>query len=391
MKNNKVKTGRSTKNRRSFLKSLGVLITGMSVIKPSFLFGNKSNAEEKSRFDLSGKSGAVLQDSVQLPEGVKAVWDVNKAFREITPTREHICINGLWQWQPAELLSADLPAKGWGYFKVPGTWPNTPGASNENQILYSHPLWDAEKLKDVTAAWYQREINIPDNWAGRSIILTMEYINSNALVFIDGQKAGELWFPAGELELTSFCKPGVKHVLTVKLKAVPLKDVITAYSDTNMGRQVQATVVRRGICGDVFVCGLPKGPSIDHVAIETSCRKGEIAFKTGILNLAANKKYKTRILIKEQNDKVAEFTGKTFGAGDLAEGLIIHTEKWMPEKLWDTHTPQNIYSAEVSLLDASGKLLDAFIPERFGYRELWVEGRDFYPEREPDMACQHSP
>jgi len=36
-----------------------------------------------------------------LPEAVKAVWDLGKAYRETTPTRERICINGLWQWQPA--------------------------------------------------------------------------------------------------------------------------------------------------------------------------------------------------------------------------------------------------------------------------------------------------
>ena len=40
------------------------------------------------------------QSAVSLPKGVRAVWDVDKAYREKTPTRERICINGLWQWQP---------------------------------------------------------------------------------------------------------------------------------------------------------------------------------------------------------------------------------------------------------------------------------------------------
>ena len=378
MKINKTRIRKSLRTRRTFLKSMSMFITGMSIGKPVSFLKNKDMFEGGGAFDIFTQTDSIVQDSVRLPEGVKAVWDLNKAFRETTSTREHISINGLWQWQPAELSSEVLPTSGWGYFKVPGSWHNTTNTANENQKLYTHPAWKEDLRKDVTAAWYQRELNIPGNWAGRRIILTMEYINSNAIVYIDGKKAGELWFPAGELDLTPLCKPGGKHLLTIKLKAVPLKDVITAFSDTNMGRQVQATVARRGICGDVYLCGIPKGPSIDHIAVETSVRKQEIAFKTGILNLAANKKYKLRILITESNNKVAEFISNPFGAGELVEGSIIHTEKWMPAKLWDIHTPQNMYLAEASLFDVSGKLMDASIPVRFGFRELWIEKRDFY-------------
>jgi hypothetical protein len=32
---------------------------------------------------------------------VTAVWDLEKAYRESTPTRERLGINGLWRWQPA--------------------------------------------------------------------------------------------------------------------------------------------------------------------------------------------------------------------------------------------------------------------------------------------------
>ncbi len=54
------------------------------------------------------------------------------------------------------------------------------------------------------------------------------------------------------------------------------------------------------------------------------------------------------------------------------------TEKWKPEKLWDIHTPQNTYEAAVSLVDEGGKVLDAAHPVRFGFREFWIDGRDFY-------------
>src|SRR5258708_23527771 len=59
-----------------------------------------------------------------LPPDARAVWDQQQARSQATPTRQRICINGLWQWQPAMDASATtVPAEQWGYFKVPGSWP----------------------------------------------------------------------------------------------------------------------------------------------------------------------------------------------------------------------------------------------------------------------------
>src|SRR5690242_2275356 len=47
------------------------------------------------------KTPAFAQESAPLPTGVKAEWDCRKAYHETTPTRERICLNGLWRWRPA--------------------------------------------------------------------------------------------------------------------------------------------------------------------------------------------------------------------------------------------------------------------------------------------------
>ena len=36
-----------------------------------------------------------LTRDARLPEGAEAVWDIGKTYRERTPTRERLCINGL--------------------------------------------------------------------------------------------------------------------------------------------------------------------------------------------------------------------------------------------------------------------------------------------------------
>ncbi len=74
-------------------------------------------------------------DDALLPAGVKAVWDLDKAHHETTPTRQRISINGLWRWQPTKEVDNSVPADQWGFCKVPAPW------SSNSQFLYPHPAW----------------------------------------------------------------------------------------------------------------------------------------------------------------------------------------------------------------------------------------------------------
>ena len=324
---------------------------------------------------VAGQQGA----EAALPAGVKAVWDIEKAYREATPTRERVCINGLWRWQPAADAADAVPAGGWGYFKVPGSWPGiTNYMQKDSQTVYAHPSWEAQSLREITAAWYQREITVPAEWAGRRITICAEYLNSFASVYLDGRKVGDMRFPAGEVDITSACRPGGKHVLSMCVLAMPLRAVMLSYSDTVATREVRGTVARRGLCGDVHLIGTPSGARIADVKVDTSVRKWEISFDAALDGLDPNGRYALRARITDDGRSVGEFTSKPFRAADLEDGRIAFTQPWKPEKLWDIHTPQNMYQVSAFLLDGGGKVLDAALPVRFGFRELWIDGRDFY-------------
>jgi beta-galactosidase/beta-glucuronidase len=319
------------------------------------------------------------QTAVPLTGGARAVWDIDKAYRQKTPTRERVCLNGLWRWQPAKETADAVPADRWGYFKVPGSWPGvTDYMQKDSQTVHVHPSWASEKLAGQTAAWYQREITVPGDWAGRRIAICLEYLNSYAAVFVDGKKAGELRFPAGEADLTAFCRPGGKHVLSILVVAMPLKAVMLSYTDTASAREVKGTVARRGLCGDVYLAGVPAGPRIADVRVDTSVRKGELTLDAALEGLATDARYVLRAEVLAGGASAARFTSKPFGAGDLKDGRFAFTHKWMPEKLWDLHTPQNAYHAGLTLVESGGKVLDAAVPVRFGFREFWIDGRDFY-------------
>jgi hypothetical protein len=314
-----------------------------------------------------------------LPEGVKAVWDPGQAHREATPTRERICINGLWRWQPAGAGSKEPPAKGWGYFKVPGCWPGiTDYLQKDSQTLYRHPDWKDARLAGLTAAWYEREITVPGRWAHRRIAVSVEFLNSYAAVFLDGKSAGEIHFPGGELEITSSCRPGGKHRLSLLVAAMPLKGVMLSYSDTASARQVKGTVPRRGLCGDVYLVGTPAGARIGDVRVETSVRKWQIAVDAALQQLDAGGRYSLRARIAEDGREVAGFNSNLLNSNDLDNGRITFTGDWKPGRLWDLHTPGNRYSLSLSLLDEKGRVLDTSLDVRFGFREFRIDGRDFY-------------
>ncbi|MFW6107358.1 MAG: hypothetical protein ACOC8A_01565 [bacterium] len=328
-----------------------------------------------------GMSSALClaQPHAPLPRGVNVVWELSRAHRETTPTRERICINGLWLWQPADPKSERVPGDGWGYFKVPGCWPGiTNYMQKDCQTVHAHPSWKDRELADIAAAWYQREITVPATWAGRRIALSAEYLNSFAAVYVDGRKAGEMRFPAGEVDLTELCRAGGTHVLTILVVAIPLEGVMLSYNDSNSARAVRGSVARRGLCGDVYLVGTPPGARIADVKVDTSVRSGAVTFSAALHGIAADAPYALRARVGEDGRIVKAFASRPFRATDLQDGRFVFTAKWQPDKLWDIHTPQNQYDVTFSLLDAAGQVLDTSHPLRFGFREFWIDGRDFY-------------
>jgi len=307
---------------------------------------------------------------------VSAVWDVRQAHRDTTATRERICINGLWRFQPAGADEEPVPppGSGWGYFKVPGPWP---ADTNGDQTIYAAEGWQ-DRLRGLQAAWYEREIAVPEHWEGRRVGLSVQWLNSFARIFIDGREAGTLIFPGGEADITAAVTPGRTHSLAIQAFARRLTREQNAMLPAGDGAGRRAAgIARGGLVGDVYLTGVPSGERITHVRVDTSVRRRLLTIEAGVEGLREGRPYALRVRVMEDGREVL-----AAGGGELVEtgaggGRMTLRSAWADPKLWDADTPGNQYDLLVELVE-DGRTLDAAHPVRFGFREFWIDGRDFY-------------
>ncbi len=259
---------------------------------------------------------------------------------QLSATRARISLNGIWRWKPEG-------AGEWTTLAVPDCWP---------------------KAVAAIAAVYEREIAIPAEWSGRRITLSAECVNSYAAIYVDGSRAGEMRYPSGEIDLTPLCRPGRKYVLRMDVIAMPLKAVMLSYSDSASAKTVEGVVERRGITGDVWLNAMPAGPRIANLKVETSVRQWRITVEAELAAVESAAQYRLAARVFDGERLVKEFAGsaRRFSAA------------WQPDKLWDIDTPLNQYRLTLTMTDAAGRELDTALPVSFGFRELWIAGRDFY-------------
>ena len=80
------------------------------------------------------------------------------------------------------------------------------------------PFWLQPERHYVGAAWYQREVEIPPDWQGRRLVLTLERPHIETCAWLDGRALGtsNSLSTSHEYELGTNVAPG-KHLLTIRV------------------------------------------------------------------------------------------------------------------------------------------------------------------------------
>ena len=133
-------------------------------------------------------------------------------------------------------------------------------------------------------------------------------------------------------------------VLSLHVVALPLKGVMLSYADTASAREVKGTVARRGLCGDVYLVSTPRGARIADVRVDTSVREGRVSLDAALEGLAADGRYRLRAGSRRDGREVADLRSPAFTAADLARRPVHLRRGVEAGRLWDLHTPGNLYT-----------------------------------------------
>lgn len=228
----------------------------------------------------------------------------------------------------------------------------------------------------VGAAWYKKEVNIPESWKGKRIVLYLERPHTETRVWIDNKELGKdstMCVPH-EFDFTSALKPG-KHVIAIRIdnriKAANVGQDSHSLTDQTQGNW-------NGIVGKIC---LKAGPKIffDDIQVFPDIRKRQAMLRIRIGN--ANDK-KCRVILN--------FHAKSFNSPNISEtktisesivvpdtGIICETILPMGKDMqtWDEFNPA-LYRLYAELSCGSGAPDSSEI--EFGMREITVEGKWIY-------------
>lgn len=211
--------------------------------------------------------------------------------------------------------------------------------------------------------WYRKTVDIPENWDGSDVVLTLERCHWDTELWVDGNYAGSghsLGVPHRYV-LTEWMTPG-RHELLLKVDN-SLKTVNPGVNSHSVTDHTQGNW--NGVVGELMLEAVSK-VRVDHVAVFPDVEGKKIRVELEVLNTTGQQQT-VEVLLETDGKQVGKQQQLTAGTNRIKTDIELGDSL----KLWDEFHP-NLYSLEVCLKGADGKELDR-CSEQFGMRELKVE------------------
>jgi len=257
------------------------------------------------------------------------------ARRQPSQTIERIYLNGFWAIQGGKNIDFSPDPNRWAYVPVPMNvgWATPAFRLTKGKLAECSP--NAISSRN-SAFWYEREISIPAEWAGRQIFLNLAYITNNAFIYIDKKQAGFISSVKQELNVTKFIKPGMKQRLDILV-------------DGMMEGGIRITGGQGGLAGDVWLEAHRNTPVVKDIWI----RKADGVDKSFRFEVTSETGGKVRIILNDPAGKPLVDMSKDIPANHVTvfEGKAGNAPAWSPES-------PALCSLTVQQFNAGNKLLD---------------------------------
>ncbi len=303
--------------------------------------------------------------------------------------RTQQCLNGWWDFAPYESKDNTahqplfFPQESWWQkdrIIVPGSWTRGGALYTEEEIAqrpwyegriydnYGYPAhWDA-----MNTAWYRRFFDLPDTMDKKRWRLRFEGILRESWVVLNGTTVahrtnGIMPFVCDITE----CVTQRDNELIVYVTDYERDENARAFTPTGSDQME----CQKGIWQDVYLESVP-ACYVDDVTIRTSVRHNSIWLHTRVCNTDDTLQHvRIRYIIKDHMREVRTFDG---GEIEVPQDDTVQKEarftfsSYIP---WSPQTP-HLYTLEVRLEPCtahSHEPIDSYT-ERFGFREVWIEG-----------------
>ena len=263
--------------------------------------------------------------------------------------RMEICLNG--QWEVALNAAGDkMPEAGFAARRVPAA-----------------PMAAA----GTESAWYRLKLVVPRAWAkpDRAFLLRIRKAGHYAAIYWNGRKVAEHYgqFTPFEADVTEVVKPGETNEIAVYVHNASGRYAragaeITDPMEGNAYRGATDRVDQRnwvGIVGDIHLAWRPKAAWIEDVRVTTSVRKHQI-----------------QAAVKVAGSRPAVRTDVLDGDRVVMRLAPDRENEWRDAVLWgpEPYGKPKLYTLRTELRSGS-KVVDRTFT-RFGFREVWIDGKD---------------
>ncbi|MET7779096.1 glycoside hydrolase family 2 TIM barrel-domain containing protein [Streptomyces mirabilis] len=281
-----------------------------------------------------------------------------------------LSLDGSWRFQLLPTPTS-TPGLAWSSLQVPGSW-TTQDTDDLPQYTNFRMPWGefppASPGANPTGV-YERELDVPAEWAGRRIVLQVGAAESVLLVHVDGRPVGvsKDSHLAAEFDLSDVVRPGERALLRL---------TVVKWSDASH-LEDQDQWWHAGITRSVLLYATDPLRLAD-VTVRTRCDGGlrvdcqvrdaggalpEGWYVTGELDgqlLTQDAEYER---FKEEDGRVSDFLGEA-RLTTVVAGV----------RAWTAETPE-LYDLTVRLHRADGSVADTS-HHRVGFREVEIRGRD---------------
>ena len=309
---------------------------------------------------------------------ISAAGQLSRAAESATPAWQLALPTG-WRVQPAE--TPDTPPN-------PADWGSTPSADwRGGGVQGTGTSWAKKPHKDVNSLWYEQNVTVPAAWQGRRVIADFERLEGDAIVFCNGARIGERLRPGGEIELTPHLRCGQENLLRIFITRNYTgisrgfeQDLLRYIARTNEWGEIPMDRWAMGITAPVRLYARHPDAGLTDLWAIPSWRNRTLTLEFDLNPTTPQKGLELSAVVQDAagHDVLRWSESKDVAAG---RGTVRLTQSWKDPKPWELDAGV-LYTAQVQV-SRGGVLLDEAVPIRFGFREIWTEGRQLMMNGHP--------